>query len=222
MILPAAFLTAFKYGCLNIHGSLLPRWRGAAPIQRAVMEGDSETGVTIMQMDEGMDTGDMLMRLKTPITAQDTSETLYERLAQIGAQGMLDTLDALEKGTISPVRQDDSQATHAPKISKEEGAIDWTMPARKIDCRLRGLAPYPAAWFMCGDERITVLKAQIVENPANAPAGTVLDDRFTIACGQDALRPLILKRAGKAAMEAAVFLNGFKAPVGTVLQNAAL
>ncbi len=222
MILPAAFLTAFKYGCLNIHGSLLPRWRGAAPIQRAVMEGDFETGVTIMQMDEGMDTGDMLMRLKTPITEQDTSETLYERLAQIGAQGMLDTLDALEKGTISPVRQDDSQATHAPKISKEEGAIDWTMPARKIDCRLRGLAPYPAAWFMCGDERITVLKAQIVENPANAPAGTVLDDRFTIACGQDALRPLILKRAGKAAMETAVFLNGFKAPVGTVLQNAAL
>lgn len=222
MILPAAFLTAFKYGCLNIHGSLLPRWRGAAPIQRAVMEGDFETGVTIMQMDEGMDTGDMLMRLKTPITEQDTSETLYERLAQIGAQGMLDTLDALEKGTISPVRQDESQATHAPKISKEEGAIDWTMPARKIDCRLRGLAPYPAAWFMCSDERITVLKAQIVENPANAPAGTVLDDKFTIACGQDALRPLILKRAGKAAMEAAVFLNGFKAPVGTVLQNAAL
>lgn len=217
MILPEAFLSAFKYGCINIHGSLLPRWRGAAPIQRAVMAGDKETGITFMQMDKGMDTGDMLLQKTTPVTKEDTAESLYERLAQIGADGILECLEKLQKGALVPTPQPQEGVTYAAKIQKEEGKIDWSLDADEIDCRLRGLAPYPAAWFMFNDERVTVLKAQVVENPASKPAGTVLDDNLTIACGKNALKPLILKRAGKSALDLKTFLNGFKIPAGTVL-----
>ena len=217
MILPAAFLNVFPYGCINIHGSLLPRWRGAAPIQRAIMAGDSETGITIMQMDAGMDTGDILMQIKTSVTDDDTTETMYEKLAALGAQGMLDCLEKLQRNEIVPVKQPEKGVTHAAKIQKEESQIDWKSDARDIHCRLRGLRPYPNAWFSYKDERIAVLKACVCANGSNAPAGTVLDDSLTIACGKDALRLLILKRAGKSAMDAKTFLNGFKIPEGTVL-----
>ena len=217
MILPAPFLTAFKYGCWNIHGSLLPRWRGAAPIQRAVMEGDEKTGVTLMQMDAGMDTGDILLQKEISITSETTSGTLYEDLADLGARALAEGLERLKNGTLSSVKQPAEGVTYAAKIQKEEGLIDWSLSAKTIDHRLRGLTPLPGAWFMNGEDRVFVLKTQVVPLDRAAPAGTVLDDALLIACGKDALRLLDLKKAGKREMNAKDFLNGNKISAGTVL-----
>ena len=217
MILPAPYLTAFKYGCWNIHGSLLPRWRGAAPIQRAVMEGDEKTGVTLMQMDAGMDTGDILLQKEISVTREATSGTLYEDLAALGAQALADGLERLKNGTLRPVKQPEEGVTYAAKIQKEEGLIDWSLPAKIIDCRLRGLTPSPGAWFMNGNDRVFVLKTETVAIDHHARAGTVLDDSLLIACGKDALRLTVLKKAGKREMGAKDFLNGNKIPAGTVL-----
>ncbi len=215
MILPAAYLTAFPRGCLNIHGSILPRWRGAAPIQRAIMAGDEETGVTLMQMDAGMDTGDMLLVKKIAITPKTTAETLYEDMAKLGGEALLEGLRKLEEGTLLPRKQPEEGVTYAPKIDKGEAKIDWNLSAREIDCCRRGLSPYPGAWFMLDGERIAVIDAEPVKSEISAPVGTVVGD--TVVCKEGGLKLLTLQRQGKKPLPVADFLRGRPIPEGTVL-----
>ncbi|WP_296718068.1 methionyl-tRNA formyltransferase [Erythrobacter sp.] len=212
LILPQAVLDAPVHGCLNIHASLLPRWRGAAPIHRAVMAGDVETGVTIMQMEAGLDTGPMLHKITVPIDRKTTG-ALTEELAALGAEAMVAVLSDL--AAFPPEVQDDSAAIYAPKIDKAEAKIDWAQPAAVIERTVRALAPFPGAWFELGDERVKLLLAEVVEG--SDPPGAVLDDDFTIACGEGAIRPLMLQRAGKPAMARADFLRGRAVAAGAIL-----
>ena len=212
LILPQAILDAPKYGCLNIHASILPRWRGAAPIHRAILAGDEETGVTIMQMEAGLDTGPMLAKVMTPINAKTTGE-LTEELAELGANAMVGVLNDLEHLTAIP--QDDDAATYAPKIDKAEARIDWSKPAEEIERLARGLAPFPGAWFELNGARVKLLRAELTESSGNP--GEVLDDEFAIACGSGAIRPLRLQRAGKPAMDRDDFMRGNSVMKGTIL-----
>ncbi|MGB7373646.1 methionyl-tRNA formyltransferase [Pontixanthobacter sp.] len=212
LILPRAVLDAPKQGCLNVHASILPRWRGAAPIHRAIMAGDAVTGVTIMQMEAGLDTGPMLATIRTPIEDKTTGELTAE-LAELGGRLMAETLRQLPNHI--PVAQDESEATHAAKIDKAEARIDWTGHAAVIERTIRALAPFPGAWFELNGERIKVLKANIAEGSGNA--GETLDDRLTIACATGAVRPVMVQRAGKPAMALDSFLRGTKVPRGTRL-----
>lgn len=214
MILPQAVLDIPAHGCLNVHASILPRWRGAAPIHRAIMAGDPGTGVTIMQMEAGLDTGPMLAAVRTPIDDKTTGE-LTEELAELGAQLMVGTVRNL--GFHHPVAQDDSEATHAPKIDKAEARIDWSQPAETIERKIRGLAPFPGAWFELDGERIKVLKAELVAG--SGVAATTLDQALTIACGTGAIRPITIQRAGKPKMSASDFLRGKNVPAGTLLSG---
>jgi methionyl-tRNA formyltransferase len=213
LILPQPVLDAPVHGCLNIHASLLPRWRGAAPIHRAVMAGDAETGVTIMQMEAGLDTGPMLHKIAVPVAGKTTGE-LFVELGALGAAAMVEVLADL--AAFPPQVQDEAQAVYAPKIDKAEAKIDWNGSAEAIERLVRGLAPFPGAWFALGEERVKLLLAEVVDG-AGAP-GTVLDADFTIACGDSAIRPLRLQRASKPAMERAEFLRGRAVAAGTVLQ----
>ncbi|SMQ61263.1 methionyl-tRNA formyltransferase [Altererythrobacter xiamenensis] len=212
LILPQPILDAPKHGCLNIHASILPRWRGAAPIHRAIMAGDPTTGVTIMQMEAGLDTGPMLATVRTPIEDKTTGELTGE-LAELGAQLMVGTLRDLQIHV--PVAQDDADATYAPKIDKAEARIDWSKPAKEVVRHIHGLAPFPGAWFEADGERVKLLRAEVSDG-AGTP-GEVLDDQLTIACGEAAIRPLRLQRAGKPAMDRADFLRGRQVPRGTKL-----
>jgi methionyl-tRNA formyltransferase len=212
LILPQPVLDAPRHGCLNIHASLLPRWRGAAPIHRAVMAGDAETGVTIMQMEAGLDTGPMLHKATVPVGRKTTGE-LFVELGDVGAAAMVEVLGDL--AAFPPEVQDDAAAIYAPKIDKAEGKIDWTADAAQIERLVRGLAPFPGAWFELDGERVKVLLAEVVDG-AGAP-GTVLDEDFTIACGTGAIRPLKLQRAGKPVLDRAEFLRGRAVAAGTVL-----
>ncbi len=213
LILPQAVLDIPRQGCLNVHASLLPKWRGAAPIQRAIMAGDLTTGITIMQMEAGLDTGPMLATARTPIDDKTAGE-LTEELAEIGAQLMVGTL--IDLPAIHPVPQNDAEASYAPKIDKAEAKIDWTQGAEAIERQVRGLAPFPGAWFELDGERIKVLKAEIVAREGKP--GTTLDDELTIACGYAALRPVRIQRAGKPAMDVSAFLNGKPVPAGTLIR----
>jgi methionyl-tRNA formyltransferase len=212
LILPQPVLDAPRHGCLNIHASLLPRWRGAAPIHRAVMAGDGETGVTIMQMEAGLDTGPMLHKVAVPVGRKTTGE-LFGELGAVGAAAMVEVLADLP--AFPPEAQDDAAAIYAPKIDKAEAKIDWAGDAAAIERLVRGLAPFPGAWFELGDERVKLLLAEVVEG-SGAP-GTVLDDDFAIACGSGAIRPLRLQRAGRPAMAREEFLRGRAVAAGTVL-----
>ena len=218
LILPQPILDAPDHGCINIHASILPRWRGAAPIHRAILAGDAVTGVTIMQMEAGLDTGPMLAMVRTPIEDKTTGE-LTEELAELGAQLMVGTLRDLAIHV--PVAQDDEDATYAPKIDKAEARIDWNKSAEEIERLARGLAPFPGAWFEMdganGTERVKLLRAQMTEGSGDA--GEVLDEDFTIACGTGAIRPVRLQRAGKPAMDRADFLRGKPLNKGVVLPN---
>lgn len=217
-ILPKGFLDAPVLGCINIHGSLLPRWRGAAPIHRAILAGDAETGVTIMRMDEGLDTGPMLMAERTPISAADTAETVHDRLAELGGRLIVSTLDALVAKTIEPVPQPDDGVTYAHKLGKEEGALDWRRPAAELERKVRAFHPWPGTWFDVEGERIKVLGAALAL-AAGAP-GTVSIGRDgfpVVACGVGGLKLLKLQRAGKSAQAADAFLRGFALAAGTVL-----
>ena len=215
LILPQPILDAPRLGCINVHASLLPRWRGAAPIQRAIMAGDNETGVTIMRMEAGLDTGPMLLREAVPIGPESTAGALHDRLAKIGAPLLLRALDGLAEGTLAAEPQDESLATYAAKIDKAEAHLDWRRPAGDVARLVHGLSPFPGAWFALDDTRIKILAARVVDG-AGAP-GTVLDDRLTIACGSGALLPTLLQRAGKAPMDAAALLRGLAAPAGTIV-----
>ena len=212
LILPLPVLTAPERGCFNVHASLLPRWRGAAPMQRAIEAGDEQTGVTIMQMEQGLDTGPMLLKGEIAIE-QMTAGELHDRLAAMGARLMVEALGRLD--TLTPQPQDDALATHAAKIDKAEARIDWTLPADQIERRIRALSPFPGAWLDLSGERIKLLRAELADGQG-AP-GTVLDDQFTIACGSAALRPEAVQRAGRPAMPLADFLRGHPVTPGTQL-----
>jgi methionyl-tRNA formyltransferase len=205
-ILPAAVLDAPRLGSFNLHGSLLPRWRGAAPIQRAVMAGDAETGVMVMHMDEGLDTGPVLLAEKVSVGRKTTGE-LHDELAQLGAGLMARALAALERGTAVERPQPADGATYAQKIAKEEARIDWTKSARELDCLIRGLSPFPGAWCEANGERLKILYAEPTSG-RGAP-GEVLDEDLTIATGDGALKLLRLQRAGRAQLAPKEFLRGF-------------
>lgn len=213
LLLPKPVLDAPRLGCFNLHASLLPRWRGAAPIQRAIMAGDAETGVMVMRMEEGLDTGPVLMAERIAI-ARKTYGELHDELSHLGANLMVRALAALARGSIAE-RPQEGEPTYATKIRKEETHIDWAKPAREIDCQIRGLSPVPGAWAHARGERLKILYAEPASG-SGAP-GEVLDDRLTIACGQGALRLLRLQRAGRAPMNAEEFLRGFSLPPGTKL-----
>ncbi|WP_119301748.1 methionyl-tRNA formyltransferase [Dongia deserti] len=215
LILPKGVLDAPRYGCLNIHASLLPRWRGAAPIQRAIMAGDKETGVTIMHMEERLDTGPTLLKGSMPIGQDMNAGALHDALAEIGARLICTALDQLPGG-LKPVPQPAEGVTYAAKITKEECRIDWRRSAAELDRHIRGLSPTPGAYIQIQGERLTILAAEIVPSQSGTP-GTTLDDRLTIACGESALRPTLVKRAGKRAMSTDEMLRGFAVPKGTAL-----
>ena len=213
LILPQPILDAPKHGCLNIHASLLPRWRGAAPIHRAIMAGDVETGVCIMQMEAGLDTGPVLLRGVTPIEAGETTATLHDRLAGIGADLIVSALAQLPD--LTPQAQPEVGVTYAHKIDKAEAAIDWRRPAIEVDRQIRGLSPFPGAWFERHGARIKVLGSTLSDG-AGTP-GTVLNDTLCVACGTGAVRLTRLQRAGKGAQDADVFLRGTPLPPRTQL-----
>ncbi len=206
LILPQAVLDAPRLGCLNIHASLLPRWRGAAPIHRAIMAGDAETGVAIMQMEAGLDTGPVLAEARTPIGPEDTTADLHDRLAGMGAGLVVDVLGRLP---LSAVPQAAAGVTYASKIDKAEARIDWTRPAAEVDRLIRGLSPFPGAWCLIGDERVKLLRSRLVAGQG-AP-GQVLSG-FVIACGEGAVEVLDAQREGKRPMPAAEILRGLALP----------
>jgi methionyl-tRNA formyltransferase len=217
-ILPRRFLEAPVLGCINIHGSLLPRWRGAAPIHRAILAGDVETGITTMRMDEGLDTGAMLLAERTPISAADTAQTVHDRLAELGARLIVSTLDGLLAKTLEAVPQSEVGVTYAHKLGKEEGALDWRRPAAELERKVRAFHPWPGTWFDFQGERIKVLAAGLAL--ASGAPGTVSVGRDgfpVVACGIGGLKLLKLQRAGKSAQSADAFLRGFALADGTVL-----
>jgi methionyl-tRNA formyltransferase len=223
-ILPKSFLDAPVLGCINIHGSLLPRWRGAAPIHRAILAGDAETGVTTMRMDEGLDTGPMLLAESTPISAADTAESVHDRLAELGARLIVSTLDGLMRRSIDAVVQPEEGVTYAHKLGKEEGVLDWRRPAAELERKVRAFHPWPGTSFDAprdnGVERIKVLAATLTLAGGTPGTVTVARDGFpVVACGVGGLKLLKLQRPGKSAQSADAFLRGFALGAGTVLAS---
>jgi methionyl-tRNA formyltransferase len=216
MILPKSILETFPLGCFNLHASLLPRWRGAAPIHRAIMAGDTETGVMVMKMDEGLDTGAIAMAERVPIGADATTGALHDELARRGADLMLRALAALEKGQLQLTPQAASGVTYANKIDKGETRIDWTRPWNEVHNHCRGLSPFPGAWCeLPGAGRVKILRT--TKGDGSGPPGRVLDNKLTVACGSGAVRLVELQRAGKQPMGADEFLRGTPVAPATVL-----
>jgi methionyl-tRNA formyltransferase len=213
LILPQAILDAPQKGCLNIHASLLPRWRGAAPIQRAIMAGDAETGVCIMQMDAGLDTGDVLLRDTLPIAPDDTAATLHDKLQTLGARLIVDTLRRSD--TLHAHPQPEDGVTYAAKIDKAEAQIDWSRPAIEVDRLIRGISPFPGAWTLIGDQRVKILGSRPISG--SATPGMVLDDGISIACGAGAVQITSAQRAGKKAQDAEALRAGRVFTPGTIL-----
>jgi methionyl-tRNA formyltransferase len=213
LILPLPILEAPLRGCINVHGSLLPRWRGAAPVQRAILAGDTETGVTIMQMEAGLDTGPMLRMARTPV-ADKTAGELTAEIAELGANLLIDVLASLD--THPPVPQPEEGVTYAPKIDKSEARLDFLISAPQVERQIRAFAPTPGAFFELNEERFRILAAETLMTESARP-GTVIDDQLTIACNPGAIRPTLIQRAGKAAMTPAELLRGLKIPPGTRL-----
>lgn len=213
LILPPAILAAPHQGCLNVHGSLLPRWRGAAPVQRAILAGDSETGITIMRMEKGLDTGPMLLKRTTPVNGKTAGE-LTDELAAMGAKMMIEVL--ADFASYQAEKQAEDGVTYAAKIDKAESRIDWSQPAQQVERQIRAFNPAPGAWFEFEGERIRVYAAQVVKH--SGTIGTVLDGTLTIACGAaSAIRPITVQRAGRGVMTTEELLRGFSLPAGTVL-----
>ena len=212
LILPKPILDAPKEGCVNVHASLLPRWRGAAPIQRAILAGDEVSGVTIMQMDEGLDTGPMLLRRELDIRGKNAGQVTDE-MTKLGANALIEWLDS----QTPPRPQPDDGVTYAAKIDKAEARIDWSVPADRIERQVRAFAPVPGAWFEARGERIKLLEA-VVGTDASGSPGEVLDDCLSVACGKGYIRPLKVQRAGRASMTPGELLRGFPIPKGTILK----
>lgn len=210
LILPANVLEMPKLGCLNVHGSLLPAWRGAAPIQRALWAGDTQTGVTIMQMDVGLDTGDMLLKVSCPILPQDTSASLYDKLAELGPQALLESLHQLSQNTLVPEKQDDSLATYAHKLSKEEARIDWNLPAMTLERCIRAFNPWPFSYFVISDQNIKVWRASAIASDEKFIPGTIISaakSGIQVATGEGILNLEIMQPAGKKPMSTQDLLN---------------
>lgn len=209
LLLPKAVLETPKLGCINVHGSILPRWRGAAPIQRAIWAGDAETGVTIMQMDEGLDTGDMISIATCPIEAADTSASLYSKLAELGPTALIDTLATIADGTATPEKQNDELANYAKKLSKEEANIDWHMPAQQIERNIRAFNPWPICFTQMQGDTVKIYAAELVESAGN-PGEVLAADKtgITVATTEGALKITQLQPQGKKPMSAQDFLNG--------------
>jgi methionyl-tRNA formyltransferase len=220
MILPKTILDAPKLGCFNLHGSLLPRWRGAAPINRAIMADDAETGVMVMKMDAGLDTGDVAMAERLMITDAMTAADLHDALAPLGADLMVRAMGALERGKLQLTKQSEEGITYAVKIDKAEARIDWDRPARAVLRHIHGLSPFPGAWCEMPIEgepvRVKILRCEMTNG--SGAAGDLLDDRLSVACADGAIRILELQRAGKAPMKAAVFLRGTPLKAGTCVK----
>ena len=215
LILPQAILESPKYGCINVHASLLPRWRGAAPIQHSILAGDTETGITIMQMDQGLDTGQILMSDKVNIGPQTTGQSLHDILSIMGCDLTVKALSAIVKEEIVSIPQPESGITYANKLDRNDGRIDWTQPSIYIDRLIRAFTPWPGAWFELRGERIKILSAEIVKS--DAPPGMVIDDKLTISCGNGGLKLIRVQRAGKSVMDTIEFLRGFSILEGTKL-----
>ena len=215
LILPKPILDAPKYGCINVHASLLPRWRGAAPIQRAIEAGDRESGVVIMQMDEGLDTGAMLLTGRCAIGPETTGGQLHDQLSAMGAKLIVEAMARLEAGELHPTPQPEQGVTYAAKLQKEEGRVDWQLPAMRLDLKLRALTPWPGMWFELNGERFKLVSATPVKG--HGEPGRLLDGELTVACGTGALKLDIIQRAGKAPLAAADFLRGFPLAAGTKL-----
>ncbi|WP_170526285.1 methionyl-tRNA formyltransferase [Ruegeria arenilitoris] len=213
LILPQPILDAPRHGCLNIHASLLPRWRGAAPIHRAIMAGDAETGVCIMQMEAGLDTGPVLLRQATPIGPEETTAQLHDRLSAMGADLIVQALDRLPE--LTPEPQPEVGVTYAAKIDKAEARVDWSRPAVEVDRQIRGLSPFPGAWTQIEGERVKLLASRLSDG--QGMPGEVLDDALRVACFTGAVELLRLQRAGKAAQDRETFLRGWPIPAGTRL-----
>jgi len=220
LILPQAILDAPKMGCINIHASLLPRWRGAAPIHRAIMAGDRETGVCIMQMDAGLDTGPVLARHAIDISADETTPSLHDTLAILGADMVVETLAHMAAGTASATPQPADGISYAHKIDKAEAAVDWAASAEEINAHIRALQPFPGAYSMLGDLRLKLLASEIVAQDHQAAPGSLIDAQAGIvACGSGALRLITVQKAGKAPMDWATFNNGFQAKEGAMFTS---
>ena len=210
LLLPTAVLEAPRLGCINVHGSLLPRWRGAAPIQRAIWAGDEQTGITIMQMDEGLDTGDMLFKLACPIEPDDTSASLYDKLAKLGPEGLLTTLEKLAQGQLQPEKQQDALANYARKLSKEEALIDWQLPAAQLERCIRAFNPWPFSYLVIQEQNVKIWQAQVLAESHTAIPGTVLrtgKEGIDVATAEGVLRLLRLQPPGKKPMLAHELLN---------------
>lgn len=215
LILPKAILDAPRLGAFNLHGSLLPRWRGAAPIQRAIMAGDRVTGVQVMRMEEGLDTGPVLSSVETPIEADDNFESLHDRMAGLGARLLRDTMGDVERGAAIETPQAAEGVTYAHKITAADARIDWTKPAREVDCQIRGLSPFPGAWFELEGVRIKALMCRL--GLGTGAPGEALDDALLIACGEGAVRLTEVQREGRGALAAGDFLRGKAVSAGTRL-----
>jgi len=227
LLLPQVVLDIPRYGCLNIHASLLPRWRGAAPIQRAIAAGDKESGITIMQMNAGLDTGDILQLNSTPISDKDNGGDLHDRLAEMGASAILEVLDKLDKNRLSPAAQDDALATYAHKLDKKEAVIDWQDTATDIERLIRAFNPWPVTFTYLNGKPLRIFQAAILAEESNQEAGTVIacDKKgIDISCGEGVLRILKLQPSGSKAMDVTAFMNGHakQLPVGTLLKNTLL
>ena len=216
LILPLPVLSAPRLGCINVHASLLPRWRGAAPIQRAILAGDTQTGISIMMMEEGLDTGPVLRRESVSIGPETTAGELHDALAALGGRMIAPVLADFAAGRIVPEPQDDAGTTYAKKIEKSEARIDWSEDAAMVARRIHAFAPWPGAWFTLGGERVKALAAEI--ETGDGAAGEVLDDTLWVACGSGAVRLHRLQREGKKSAAAADFLRGRDVPKGTVLE----
>jgi len=215
LILPKPILEAPRLGCINIHASLLPRWRGAAPIQRAILAGDSETGVTIMAMDEGLDTGPELLKQSVAIGPSTTAETLHDQLSALGARLVVEALDGLAASQITPAPQSEEGASYADKLTRAEGRLDWRRPAAELERQVRAFSPWPGAWFEHDGDRLKIVVAELA--PGSGAPGAVLDGHLTVACGDGALRLLTVQREGRAPVAAAALLRGYPIAVGAVL-----
>ena len=226
LILPQAVLDAPRFGCLNIHASLLPRWRGAAPIQRAIAAGDKESGITIMQMNAGLDTGDILQLSSCPIKETDTGGSLHDRLAEIGAISILEVLEKINSNKLKPAPQDDSLATYAHKLNKEEALINWQHSASEIERMVRAFNPWPVAFTYLNGKTLRIWQAQAIDSNTNEKSGTVIScdkNGIDISCGEGVLRLLKLQPSGSKAMDVTSFMNGHakQLPIGSLLKSTA-
>jgi methionyl-tRNA formyltransferase len=220
LLLPSPILKVPRLGCVNIHASLLPRWRGAAPIQRALLAGDQETGITLMKMDKGLDTGDMIAKEKVYIDSSMTTPRLLEILTSLGADLLLKTLPLYLSGKVQPTPQPQEGVTYASKLTKEEGFLDWTLPAPLLERKVRALNPWPGTWFEVGHDRIKVLEAIALPSDKVHLPGTILDNKLSIACSEGIFRPLRVQKVGKSPLLVPDFLRGYEMP--PILRHGAL